>query len=164
MYIPRPIYPHPKGEFSSRPPASDLHVTGGITGNEALDFMAHGGTTILAPQDCLVIRLSGHDPKTGTWKVVGGVSRPDPTGDIFGWSTYLHVPDGFYYLTHQASRLVKEGQWVKKGSPIGVVGHWPHDEGRSHTHMGFTHIKGNAQSIARIMKVSAGPSRPDPLL
>ena len=153
MYIPRPIYPHPKGEFSTRPPASDLHETGGINGNWALDFMAHGGTAILAPQDCLVIRLSGHDPKEG---VIGG--------DIFGWSTYLHVPDGFYFLTHQGVRFVKQGQWVRKGTIIGRVGHWPGDPGRSHTHAGFTHIKGGPASKQRILKVAAGPARTDPTL
>ncbi len=154
MYIPRPIYPHPAGEFAHRPPHSDLHATGGIPGNAALDFMAAGGTAILAPQDCLVIRLSGHDPSTGT----------HGAGDIFGWSTYLHVPDGFYFLTHQGIRFVKEGQWVKKGTLIGRVGHWPHDPGRSHTHLGFTHQKGWSAGVQRIFKVADGPTRPDPSL
>lgn len=153
MYIPRPIYPHPKGEFFRRPTASGLHQTGGIPGNMALDFMAPGGAAILAPQDCLVMRLSGHDPREG---VIGG--------DIFGLSTYLHVPDGFYFLTHQGIRFVKEGQWVRKGAIIGRVGHWPHDPGRSHSHLGFTHVKGQTASVQRILKVAAGPVRPDPSL
>ncbi len=153
MYIPRPIYPHPKGEFTARP--TSLHESGGLSENWALDFMAHGGTTILAPQDCMVIRWSGHDPKTG----VHGAA-----GDIYGWSQYLHVPDGFYFITHQSARLVPVGKWVRKGTPIGVVAHWPKNEPRSHSHIGFTHVKGKAASIERIRKVAAGPARPDPLL
>lgn len=149
MYIPRPIYPHPTGEFTVRP--SFIHETGGLPGNWALDFMAAGGTPILAPQDCLIVRLSGHDPRQGV-----------VSGDVFGWSTYLHVPDGFYFLTHQGARYVKQGQWVRKGTMIGRVGSWPRDPGRSHTHLGFTHVKGKEASIRRIQKVAAGPTRPDP--
>lgn len=118
--------------------------------NVALDFMAPGGTVILAPQDCLIMRFSGHDPATGVHD-----------GDIYGWSTYLHVPDGFYFLTHQDHRFVSVGQWVKKGTRIGRVGHWPHDEGRSHSHLGFTHVKGEAAARARILKVAAGAFRHD---
>lgn len=151
MYLPRPIYPHPAGEFTARPTL--LHETGGLAGNWALDFMAHGGTTILAPQDGHVTRWSGHDPRKG---VIGG--------DIFGWSTYFTVPDGWYFITHQASRLVPVGKWVKKGTPIGIVGHWPGDPGRSHSHVGFTHKDGYTASVKRIRKVAAGPARPDPLL
>lgn len=158
MYIPRPIYPHPKGEFFSRP--SYIHETGGLDGNYALDFMAPGGTTIVAVQDCEVYHFSGHDPRNGTYR--NGV--PDPRGDVFGWTTYFRVPDGYYFLTHQAERLIDVGKWVKKGTPIGIVGHWPHDPGRSHSHLGFTSTKGHAASIKRIQKVSSGPARLDPLV
>jgi murein DD-endopeptidase MepM/ murein hydrolase activator NlpD len=152
MYIPRPIYLHPKGEFTRRP--TFIHPTSGLPGNWALDFMAPGGTTILAPQDGWVTRWSGHDPREGV-----------VNGDIFGWNTYFTVPDGWYFLTHQAGRLVHPGKWVKKGTPIGLVGHWPFDPGRSHSHLGFTHKDGTKDSaVKRIQKVSAGPARPDPLV
>jgi murein DD-endopeptidase MepM/ murein hydrolase activator NlpD len=150
MYLPRPIYPHAIPPSHTRPTAAGLHVTAGLAGNVALDFMAAGGTVILAPQDCHVMRFSGHDPRIG---VIGG--------DIYGWSTYLHVPDGYYFLTHQDKRYVSVGQWVKKGTPIGRVGSWPHNPPRSHSHLGFTHVKGEAASRARILKVASGPFRRD---
>lgn len=150
MYLPRPIYPHAIPPTHTRPTAAGLHVTAGLPGNVALDFMAAGGTTILAPQDCYVMRLSGHDPAEGVID-----------GDIYGWNTYLHVPDGFYFLTHQDFRYVKLGQWVRKGTRIGRVGHWPNDPGRSHSHLGFTHVKGAYASRKRILAVAAGPFRQD---
>ncbi|HLY83721.1 MAG TPA: M23 family metallopeptidase [Acidimicrobiales bacterium] len=138
-------YPHALPWKGPAPPASDLHETAGIPGNWALDFMAHGGTTILAPEDCTVTRLSGHDPKEGDLGAAG----------IFGWNTYLETHDGLlYFLTHQGSRAVHVGQKVKLGEIIGVVGHWPNDEPRSHTHMGVTHPDGVKASQVAICKVA----------
>jgi hypothetical protein len=37
------------------------------------------------------------------------------------------------------------------------VGHWPHDEGRSHTHLGFTAHAGVKESTKRIQAVSVAP-------
>ena len=73
MTQPPLCYPHPKGLGLRRPPASDLHETAGLPGNFALDFMAPGGTPVLAPEAGTIFKLSGHDPSEG---VLGA--------DIFG--------------------------------------------------------------------------------
>lgn len=145
-------YPHPKGAKGKC--GGILHETGGLPGNWAYDFLAPGGTPVLAVQDGTISYLSGHDPSTGTWRN----GRPDPTGDVYGWTIYLRVADGFYFTTHYGYRYVKTGQRVKAGQMIGRVGHWPHDEGRSHTHAGFTADKGGkTASVKRIKAVAAAP-------
>lgn len=133
-------YPHPKDADSHvsvgwHPPirglgplSTGLHETSGLAHNWALDFMAKGGTKILAVEAATVWKLSGHDPKDGVID-----------GDIFGWNTYLMTKDGLiYFYTHQGSRSVKVGDRVVRGQIIGVVGKWPDDPGRSHTHLGVT--------------------------
>lgn len=143
------VYTHPKGAKSSVP-ATSPHETGGIPGNIAYDFMAPGGTLVLASQDGVISRLSGHDPKTGTWKD----GKPNKRGDVFGWSIYLRTADGEYFDTHLGSRVVKVGQKVVAGQKLGTVGKWPNDPGRSHTHRGFTARKGGRKaSTARINAV-----------
>ena len=137
-------YPHPKGAKGKC--AGLIHVTGGLPGNVALEFLAPGGTQVLAVQDGLVTRLSGHPPENGVYP-----------GAVFGWSIYYRVGDGFYFSTHYGVRYVHEGQHVRAGQMIGRVGHWPHDEGRSHTHLGFTHDEGTKAATARIKAVAAAP-------
>jgi murein DD-endopeptidase MepM/ murein hydrolase activator NlpD len=136
-------YPHPKGSKTTRPPASDLHWTSGLPDNAALDFMAPGGTLVLAPEAGVVRRFSGHDPATG----IHGA------GDVYGWSLYLHCAMGDYFVTHLGARYATLGAHVAEGQVLGAVGHWPHDEGRSHTHMGFTANAGRGESIKRIQAV-----------
>lgn len=146
------VYLHPAGVPSSI--CQGLHPTEGLPGNWAEDFCAPGGTTILAPFAGTITKLSGHDPKTGTW----GPNGPSSSGDIFGWSTYLTRADGVYlYVTHEGSRLVSEGQKVTVAQPIATVGHWPHDEGRSHSHAGITSPRGQADAKRIIQAIAAAP-------
>lgn len=131
-----------------------LHDTGGIPGNVALDFMAPGGANVLAPERCKVIRLSGHDPATGTW----ANGRPNRSGDVFGWSCYLETPDGYvYFVTHLGKRALTVGRWLPAGALLGKVGHWPNNPGRSHAHIGVTSPRGRVSSTQRIRRVSAAP-------
>lgn len=140
-------YPHPKPPDTARPPAGDLHPTLGLPGNWALDFMAPGGTPVLAPQDATVTRLSGHDPAEGVID-----------GSVFGRSVYLTTSGGVvYFATHLGNVAVKLGQHVKLGALVGHVGTWPHDPPRSHTHLGVTHPAGKTAAVARILAVSRAP-------
>ena len=152
-----PAYPavvFPIGQAWQIARPSYLHDTGGIPGNVALDFMAPGGANVLAPERCKVIRLSGHDPKSGTW----ANGRPDPRGSVFGWSCYLETAAGYvYFVTHLGDRRVKVGQWIPGGGLLGKVGHWPNDPVRSHLHLGVTAPGGRAKSVARIRRVAAAP-------
>lgn len=143
------VYPHPKSVSTGRP--SFIHPTGGIPGNYALDFMAPGGTTVLAPEAGTVTRISGHDPSSGT----------HGAGDIFGYSIYLRTAGGFFFSTHYGSVSVSLGETVKAGQKVGTVGHWPRDPGRSHTHLGFTGSNYTA-SVGHIKLVAAAP-KVDPL-
>ena len=137
------VYPHPKGSKSSVGP---VHVTGGLPGNVARDFLAGGGTLVLAPQAGVVSRWSGHNPVDGVYP-----------GAVFGWSLYIDCADGFYFCTHLGVRYATVGAHVRPGDVIGRVGHWPHDEGRSHTHLGFTAHAGVKQAAKRINAVAAAP-------
>lgn len=140
------VYPHPKSVPTSRP--SFIHQTGGISGNWALDFMAPGGTTVVAPEDGTITRVSGHNPSTGTWGA----------GDVFGWSVYIRTAGGFFYGTHFGTLRVTAGQAVKAGQVIGQVGNWPGDPGRSHTHLGFTSTNSvRTSSQAHIRAVADAP-------
>jgi len=142
-------YPHPKGATSvvAGGVPKGLHPTAGLAHNWALDFLAHGGTPVLAVEKGTIWKCSGHDPAEG---VIGG--------DIYGWNTYLLTPDGLmYFYTHQSERFVRVGDKVAKGAIIGTVGHWPHDEGRSHTHLGVTHPMGDRASRRAILNVADAP-------
>lgn len=139
------VYPHPAG--SGGHSGGFIHVTEGLPGNIALDFMAPGGTALLAPFDGKITKLSGHDPQTG----VHGA-------DIFGWSIYLERADGlFAYMTHEGVRDCFVGEQVKEGQKIGAVGHWPHDPGRSHTHLGITSPRGTRDATEQLLKIAAAP-------
>jgi murein DD-endopeptidase MepM/ murein hydrolase activator NlpD len=141
----RLAYPHPAGARSHYDPHA-LHDTGGLPGNRALDFLAPGGTPVVASQTGIVSRLSGHDPVHGVYP-----------GAVFGWSVYIGCPDGFYFATHMGARYCHVGQHVVPGTLLGRVGHWPHDEGRSHTHLGFTAHAGRKASRRRIEAVGLAP-------
>lgn len=123
------VYPHDKNWHSYS--GGYVHETGGIGGNWALDFLAAPGTPVLAVEDGVVSRTAGHDPSTGLH---------GPNRDVFGWSIYLRCKGGFWYSTHYGRLLVAAGSVVKVGDVIGFVGDWPHDRGRSHTHLGYTHF------------------------
>lgn len=145
--MPSLVYVHDK-RFASYS-TGNVHVTGGISGNYALDFMAEPGTPVLALEDGVISRTSGNDPRTG----LHGSFR-----DVFGWSIYLKVRFGFYYLTHMGRLFVHGGDTVKVGDVIGEVGDWPHDRGRSHTHAGYTNILHLSYlSTRQIRTVAAAP-------
>lgn len=141
------VYPHDK-LFDSYC-GGYLHQTGGIAGNWALDFMAAPGTPVLAPEAGTVSRTSGYDPASG----LHGSNR-----DVFGWSVYLRCSTGFFYATHFGRLTVHGGSRVKAGQVVGYVGDWPHDRGRSHTHLGFTSFsRVGAVSRRKIQAVAAAP-------
>jgi len=146
-------YPHPSTFQGPSPTVSNLHQTAGLANNWALDFIAPGGTAVLAPENGTVFKLSGHDPS-------GGVTG----GDIFGWNVYLHTPAGvLYFATHLGDRGVTVEEKVKLGDVIGHVGHWPNDPGRSHTHLGVTHPTGARAAKDYVCKVAAATRVPGQL-
>jgi murein DD-endopeptidase MepM/ murein hydrolase activator NlpD len=141
------VYPHDKNYASYT--GGYVHQTGGIRGNYALDFMAAPGTPVLAVEDGKVSRTSGYDPASG----VHGSN-----GDVFGWSVYVRCLTGFYYSTHYGRLIVRANEKVKAGQVLGYVGHWPHDVGRSHTHLGYTSFTYISYlSIRKIRAVSLAP-------
>lgn len=141
------VYPHPafaKSLYIAGGIDGGIHETGGLSGNWALDFMAPGGTPLVAPQAATVMRISGHDPSLGEFP-----------GAVFGWNLYLKTVGGVtYFITHIGRVDVHVGQKVKKGEQLGLVGSWPHDPGRSHSHIGVTHPMGKRAAIARIKDVA----------
>ena len=146
LLIPPLLLCYPNPDVPGCYVGQNLHRTSGIPGSWALDFMAHGGTPVLASYDGVITKLSGHDPKTGTHGKVG---------DVFGWSVYLKDSAGRVgYLTHMGSRTCKVGDKVKVGQKIGTVGKWPHDPGRSHTHFGITSPAGEKDAKDRITSIS----------
>lgn len=146
---PKLFYPQMNGLYESV--CQGLHQTGGLPGNWAMDFCAPGGTVVVASFDATITRWSGHDPGTGTHS----------PGDVFGWSIYYQRADGVEaYLTHMGSRIGRPGTRVRAGMRIGTVGHWPHDPGRSHTHMGITSPRGSAAAKALITQISRAPKVP----
>jgi hypothetical protein len=136
-------YPHPLG--SSSTVCQGLHQTAGIPGNWAIDFCAPGGTRFLAVERGTISRLSGSSPSL----------PPNNTIGIWGLSLYLKTGMGYeYFATHFGAINVKVGQVVECGQAIATVGSWPGDPGRSHTHLGVTSVKGEADAKAKITAVS----------
>ncbi len=139
------LYPVPAAK---RPPATDLHETGGLPGNWALDYLAPAGSLVLSPVDGKVTRWSGHDPATG-----------EHPGAVFGWTIYLEGQKlAPVFVTHLGKRLARVGARVCRGKPIGEVGAWPGDPGRSHCHLGVTAAtvessKEAALAIAQALRV-----------
>lgn len=135
---------HPIAGYSST--CQGLHPTAGLAGNWALDFCCRGGTTVVAPERCKVVKLSGRDPSSGAEQTVG----------IFGWSVHLQTPDFYrYFLTHLGTRALTVGQQLTVGQKIGTVGSWPGNPGRSHLHIGVTSPYGTADARKRILAVGA---------
>lgn len=140
----RICYPHPAGHEGVFV-GQGLHQTSGIPGNWAIDFMAPGGTPVLAVENATVTRLSGRSPSDGASQSIG----------IFGWSIYYETSAGVrYFSTHYGRRNVLLGARIDVGQKIGEVGGWPGDPGRSHTHLGCTHPNGQAAAKAKIVEVS----------
>lgn len=127
-----------------------LHVTAGIPGNWALDFMGHGGTPVVAVEDGWVARLSGRDPAGQVNQSVG----------IFGWSISYETRAGYrYFSTHYGARNpgLYVGMRVEAGDHLGRVGSWPGDPGRSHLHLGVTSPFGERDARKRIQAVASAP-------
>jgi murein DD-endopeptidase MepM/ murein hydrolase activator NlpD len=104
------------------------HGTSGLPGYSGVDYFAKPGSPAVAPVTGTVVRLSGHDPKLGAVEGAGGP---------LGWSVYIEGNDGHsYYLTHMGSRVVKPGQKVRQGQPIGTVANYDKYGRASHIHMG----------------------------
>jgi murein DD-endopeptidase MepM/ murein hydrolase activator NlpD len=109
--------------------ASTKHETEGLAGYPAMDFFAPPGTHVVAIEDGVIRKLSGHPTEQGP---ISGPHGP------FGWSIYLHAGSGedFYY-THLATRTVKLGAHVKAGQVIGTVANYAKWTGTpNHTHVG----------------------------
>jgi hypothetical protein len=86
------------------------HQTAGLPGFPAVDVFADPNTVVLAPEDGIVDRLSGHDPQLG-----------GTPGGPYGWSIYLTTASGRYFMTHFMTRRVAVGKRVKRGEAIGTV-------------------------------------------
>jgi murein DD-endopeptidase MepM/ murein hydrolase activator NlpD len=144
LIYPRLVYPHGESWQGPRPTSTGLHFTSGLPNNVALDFMAPALTPVLAVTRGIITRISGHDPDEG---VIGS--------SVFGRNVYLLDPDGLsYFYTHLDHLAVKVSDRVESGSLVGRVGAWPHDPGRSHTHLGISHPLGTAAARASILRVA----------
>jgi hypothetical protein len=107
-----PKEPHPPVEGSLQLPREFVHTheTAGLPGYPAVDVFARPDTPVLAPEDGVVDRLRGRDPRAG-----------GTPGGAYGWSIYLNAPSGHYFMTHFATRRVALGQRVRRGEVIGTV-------------------------------------------
>lgn len=137
-------YPHPAGALSQV--CQGPHQTDGLPWtNWAIDFCAPGSTPVYAVERATITKLSGHDPSL----------PPNNTIGIWGWSIYYETAGGeTYFSTHYGSRNVKVGQVVEVGQVIALVGNWPGDPGRSHTHLGVSSPKGSAAAKAKIESIA----------
>ena len=127
-----------------------LHVTEGIAGNWALDFMCPGGTPIVVCEDARIVRLSGRDPAEGA----------DQRRGIFGLNTHFETAAGYrYFTTHFGKRAagLSEGDKIKAGDLLGEVGSWPDNPPRSHLHQGVSSPHGQADAQRRIQAVARAP-------
>lgn len=125
-----------------------LHETAGVNGNWAIDFICKAGLGIVAVEDAVITRFSGHDPSDDS---------ADANG-VYGWSTWYRTPAGYvYFATHQGRRYptLRVGMNVKAGDLIGYVGDQRYRS--DHLHLGVTSPKGVADAKARILKVASAP-------
>lgn len=123
---PRPL-PKPKDGLQLPRLFKATHPTGGLPGYPAIDVFAKPGTVVLCPEDGVIERLSGRDPRLG-----------GSPGGSYGWSIYLKAKRVRYFLTHFGSRTVTVGQKVKAGDPLGTVcdSKVSGKPGTSHIHVG----------------------------
>lgn len=103
---------------------SATHETAGLPGYPAIDVFAPPGTIVLSPADGTVSRLSG------------GLDTYTGPGGPYGYSIYLTSRYGEYYMTHFGSIAVSQGQKVRYGERIGLVGDYPHADS-DHIHEGL---------------------------
>lgn len=94
----------------------------------AIDFFAHPGSPVVAPEGGKISRFSGHDPAQGPIGAPGGP---------LGWSIYLQGDSGTtYYITHLDTRTVKVGDTVTIAQQIATVADYDKWGRQSHTHVG----------------------------
>jgi putative peptidoglycan binding protein len=86
------------------------HQTAGLPGFPAVDLFAQPNTAVLAPENGIVDKLSGHNPQEG-----------GSPGGPYGFSIYLDSASGRYFMTHFGSRQVALNERVTKGQRIGTV-------------------------------------------
>lgn len=116
----------PGSPIPGQSPHAPTHDTAGLPGYPAYDYMAPAGTTVVAPVDGTISRLSGKDPRLG-----------GPPGGALGYSIYIAGSNGrSYFLTHLDRVAVRQGQRVKQGQAIAVVAAGPASWSSPHVHMG----------------------------
>ena len=141
------VYLHPEGYRSTI--CQDIHPTLGLDDNWALDFCCAGGTPVVAPYAGEIVKISGRNPALGA----------DQRRGLFGWNIYLSTFDNVIqgFSTHYGDLDCHVGQRVKPGDVIGAVGHWPGNEGRSHTHWGVRSKRGRAHAISFMYEIAHAP-------
>lgn len=83
------------------------HKTDGLPGWGAWDWSAPAGTVVGSPVSGTIVRLSGDGKRHGT---------------VYGWNIYIKTDDGrMLFLTHFSTRMVKKGQRIGVGTPLGRV-------------------------------------------
>jgi murein DD-endopeptidase MepM/ murein hydrolase activator NlpD len=108
-----------------------VHETAGLPGYPARDFFAPAGSAAFSPYQGRVVKVSGHDPRSGP---VAGVHGP------FGWSVYIKHRNCVVYITHLGTLTVSEGQELKRGQKIGTVGNYGKWGGVDHLHVGLHRV------------------------
>ena len=110
------------GNFKLTSPYGDRILNGKSEFHAGVDLVGVDDTTVYAPCDAVVIvSQMVTDKKNRTWE----------------WGNYVCLAslDGMYhiYICHLAERSVMQGQKVKKGDKIGVMGNTGYSFG-AHTH------------------------------
>jgi hypothetical protein len=151
------VSPIPRGMASS---VGAEHPTANLPGFPAVDIFAKPGTPVVAPEDGVVTKLSGHDPSLG-----------GQVGGWYGWSVYLQgAQSGYtYYITHMLTRTVSVGDKVRAGQVIGTSGAPPGVQ--PHIHFGVSGgtlatagaiAKGPAATTVAGSRVASTPPRNPP--
>lgn len=121
-----------------------LHETAGIPGNWAIDFCAEPGTKIVAVEAGTVTKLSGHSPADDT---------ADANG-VYGWSLHFKTPTGYeYFVTHEGTRTVYEGEHLVAGTVLGTVGNQRYRP--DHCHYGCSSARGEVDARNRMRQIAA---------
>jgi murein DD-endopeptidase MepM/ murein hydrolase activator NlpD len=123
----------------------NLHETAGVNGNWAIDFVCKAGLGIVAVENAVITRFSGHDPSDDSADFQG----------VYGWSTWYKTPAGYHYFaTHQGRRVpsLRVGDRVEAGELIGFVGDQRFRA--DHLHLGVNSPIGEADAKRRIQAVS----------
>lgn len=110
LYISPVPLPEPSGGLQLPSSFTPTHQTAGLDGFPAVDVFAKPGTPAKAPEDGYIHRLSGRDP-----------ARGGSPGGAYGWNIYLDSSSGRYFMAHWGTRIVVEGQKVRKGQVLGTV-------------------------------------------